>query len=1199
VEFGILGPLAAWQDGRELELGAPKQRAVLAVLLLQRNEPVTSSALVYEVWGEQPPPTALKALHGHVSHLRKVLGRSVLASWPSGYELRVDDGALDAERFSDLLGHGRRLLAAGAATAASEALAGALALWRGPPLVDFRYESFARNEIGRLTDLRLVALEQRLEADLALGRHAEAVPELEALAREHPLRESLCGLLMLALYRAGRQADALATYRDRRTTLVEELGLDPGQALQRLEQAILRQDPALDPPRPPAPVPPASPSRKVATVLCAGVGTGEPDPELQRLAGSRFVESAVSVVKRHGAAVAAGADALTAVFGVPAVHEDDALRAVRAAVELRGAHPDCRVGVATGEVLTGAEEQLATGEPVTLAARLEHAAGRGEVLIGDGTLQHLRGTVEVKRNRSGAHRLVALKAIPERRHRSPMVGRGRELEQLEQAFDGLASGRCRLFTIVGDAGVGKSRLVAEFLAGLGAEVVRGRCLPYGEGITYWPVADLLGQLGTRPAEPAAATAIASLLGESDEPAAADEIAWAVRRTLERAAQQQPLVVVLDDIQWGEDAFLDLVEHVADFARNSPILLLCMARPELDERRPSWADGKPNATRIPLDPLSPDEADELIGLLAPQDDELRARVREAGAGNPLFIEEMLAFARHPGGEGVVPPTIKALLAARLDQLDAAERAVLQRGAVEGEVFHRGAVEALAPAGLEVEPLLTTLVRKELVRPDRARLSDEDAFRFRHLLLRDAAYDALPKAARAGLHEQLARWLERHGAELVELDELTGYHLEQASRYLAELGQPSAALAAAARRQLTAAGSRALLREDPVAALNLLTRASALLPYGAVDVMLELELNQALIQGGDTAGAGKLARANAQRAAAAGDLVAELCARIDEALCVSRLEPEGAHDRVFALIAEALPVFDAARDQLALWFGNWALGFAAIDRWQMGRARAALEQSLLHARRAGLARQELTSLRFLTNALRHGPTPIEEVVGWVGELEARGHRQSWLPMVRAEAVAMAGGVDEARTTLAELRAGLAERGARNALLNALATSRDVELLVGGYGAAEALALEACRYLEERNLRITLATAKAELAQARYGLGLIEEAETDANRAAELAASDDVATQSLSRQIRAKVLAERGEAAVAEQLAREAIAIVELTDVLVRKGDAWADLAEVLELAGKHDEAAAALDEAIALYERKGSVASIDRVRARLTA
>ena len=248
MEFGILGPLAVWRDGGEVELGAAKQRALLAVMLLHAGETMSTERLVDALWGEKPPVTAVKALQVYISQLRKTLGEGVVVTRPLGYVVELDDGALDLQRFERLLAEGRRLLDQGSAWQAGEVLQEGLALWRGEPLADFRYEVFAANAIGRLDGLRLIALEARLEADLGCGRQAEAVPELEALVREYPLREQLRGLLILALYRAGRQADALAVMQETRTVLLEELGLDPSQALQQLEKAILVQDPSLDRP---------------------------------------------------------------------------------------------------------------------------------------------------------------------------------------------------------------------------------------------------------------------------------------------------------------------------------------------------------------------------------------------------------------------------------------------------------------------------------------------------------------------------------------------------------------------------------------------------------------------------------------------------------------------------------------------------------------------------------------------------------------------------------------------------------------------------------------------------------------------------------------------------------------------------------------------------------------------------------------
>ena len=457
--------------------------------------------------------------------------------------------------------------------------------------------------------------------------------------------------------------------------------------------------------------------RKTVTVLfCDVTGStalGEStDPEALRALLARYFERMKGIVESHGGTVEKFiGDAVMAVFGVPQVHEDDALRAVRAAVEMREALPElgvqARIGVNTGEVVTGTEERLATGDAVNVAARLEQAAAPGEILVGGETMRLVRGAVEAepleplelkgKSEPVPAFRLLEVSGELVRRDAAPLVGRERELQALRDAFASAAGDRsCQLFTVLGAAGVGKSRLVYEFLSGLEADVVRGRCLSYGEGITYWPVIEALLQLETRPSDDAVAAAIASVLGDAEEATTPDEIAWAFRKTLEQAAAETPLVCVFDDVHWGEPAFLDLIEHVADFSRGAPILLLCIARPELLELRRGWGGGKLNATTALLEPLSPAETDELIDRLGRLDGDLQARIREAAEGNPLFVEEMLAMVNESeNGDVVVPPTIQALLAARLDQLDSSERAVLERGAVEGKVFHRGAVEALAP------------------------------------------------------------------------------------------------------------------------------------------------------------------------------------------------------------------------------------------------------------------------------------------------------------------------------------------------------------------------------------------------------------------------------------------------------------------------------------------------------------------------
>ena len=951
--------------------------------------------------------------------------------------------------------------------------------------------------------------------------------------------------------------------------------------------------------------------RKTVTVLfCDVTGStslGESvDPEALRGLLARYFERMKAIVERHGGTVEKFiGDAVMAVFGVPVLNEDDALRAVRAAAEMRDALPElglqARIGLTTGEVVTGTEERLVTGDAVNVAARLEQAAPPGEVLLGGPTLALVGDVAEVepveplelkgKAEPIPAYRLLRVREAPERRHEALFVGRGRELGLVREAWERVrAEQRCELVAVVGDAGVGKSRLAAEFLASIEATVVRGRCLPYGEGITYWPVVEVLKQLGVLPADEAAAAAIRSLLGESEAATSAEEIAWAFRKTLERAAAERPLVVVFDDIQWGEETFRDLIEHVALLSTGASILLLCLARPELSERHPTWP------ATLRLEPLGDQDVEELMAERISVD--LRERIARAAGGNPLFIEEMLAMAGETEGEVVVPPTLRALLAARLDQLETAERSVLERGAIEGEIFHRGAVQALALEETQVTPRLAALVRKELIRPDRPQLVGEDGFRFRHLLLRDAAYEALPKAVRADLHERYASWLEQHGVSLVELDEILGYHLEQACHYRAELGLPDdGMLAAAARQRLTAGGHRAGRRQDYDAAVSLFERAASLVPPSEVDLALESELGGVLIWASRADDALRRADALAERALAAGDQVGALCGTIQAGIARLSLEPEGAAEKLFALVEQALPVFEAAGDDLALYLGYSALGEVATVRGRPDAALEAYEQAFAHARH--VRHQPSSMLGTLAFCRFAGTTPVSELLAWLDETEPHAGRDQFFNAYRAWSLAKLGRFDEARAILTRARAEQLERGGGTLLANLTAfESVEVELLAGDPATAAEFGAEGCRLHEELGEQGLLALAAGTLAQALYALDRLEEADAWVGRAAELGASDDMWAQMLWRQVKGKVLARRGEHAEAQRLAREAVTIGDDTELLDMQGDASADLAEVLLLGGKHDEAAAALEQAIERYERKGNLVMCGRMRDRLS-
>jgi DNA-binding SARP family transcriptional activator len=1230
VEYGILGPLAVWKDGRELRLGPAKQRAVLALLVLRRNELVPTERLMEDLWGEKPPPTALKALRNYVSQLRKSLGAGVLETRPLGYVLQVEKDKLDVDQFEQMLEHGRRLLAQGGAEEASDALREALAIWRGPPLADFRYEAFARDEIARLEELRLIAHEQRLEADLARGRHAQAVPELEVLVRDHPLRESLRRLLMLALYRAGRQADALAAYQAARKTLVEELGLDPSESLQRLEKAILRQDAALDlaeapaaaaPDAPPAPrAPPTGRAqRKLVTVLSAeAITPAEIDPEaLQALLG-RYLARASEATERHGGTVEElVGERLIAVFGLPAVHEDDAVRALRAALEIRDGLGelaiDGRIGLESGEVIVGGTDRV-TGAAVTLAARLEQAAQPGEILVGDGTMRLARDAVAAdpreplpptgKRAPVPAWRLVSVSAeATARSFDSPFVGRERELSALDEAWDRACTGPlCELVTIVGPAGVGKSRLVAEFATRSEAAVVRGRCLSYGTGITYWPVLEIVGALRPHLAglEPATAAPLRALLGDGGS-ASTDEVAWAFRKLVETAARTEPHVVVFDDIHWAEETLLELIDQLAVTSSGAPIVLVCMARPELLERRPGWGGV------VALQPLTQSEA-ELVGRSRlggyKPDPDLWRHLVETSGGNPLFVEELATMLQEAAGAEVeLPLTIQALLATRLDQLPEDERTVLEAAAVEGEVFHRAAVQTLVPEEVRLGACLTALVRKDFARPSRPEFRGEDGFRFRHLLVRDAAYESIPKSARSGLHERFADWLDERDDEL---DAFIGYHLEQAYRFRADVrdtGPETDDLAIRASERLEAAAGDALDRHDLSAAAGLLRRSAELppIPDGRRARLLADETATLMTAGKLVEAESVLATASAA-ATESGEDCAESRVLVEHQFLEMQHATPGATEGVHGVLGRAIPVFERVGDQRGL-LRAWHLQ-ASAD-WMRGRVSAAeqaWERAAQHARLAGAEHDWAVILTWIASGTCQGAMPVEAAIARSEAIrrDIRGHPACEAEVLRplAGLHGMAGRFDLARSLFATRNAVLDDLG-RGLNYAPSTTEAFVETLAGNFALAEEWLRRGYDALEAMGENAFRSTSAALLARALLAQGRHDDAERFATEAEKLAEPEDVMTQMIWRGVRARVLATRGESDEAERLAREAVALGATTDLVNDRADMLLDLVTVLDAAGRIGETSALIAEAIRLYDDKGNAVSASAARRRLDA
>ena len=698
MEIRLLGPLEVRDGDQVIALPRRQQRALLAALALRAGEVVSTDRLVADLWGERAPASATGSLQNTVAALRKTLGRDVLITKPPGYRLAIAPEDVDANRFQRLLDEARDADPARRAALLTEALA----LWHGPALADLDEEQFARLEAARLDELHVVALEERLDAELQLGRHAALVGDLEALVAAHPLRERLRGQLMLALYRCGRQAEALEVYRAARLALADELGLDPSPELQELERRILRQDPELAPPdeveHESTPVPA---ERRLVTVLAAAPPVDD-DPETSRRRLDEVLATVRDVLARYdGELERFGPEGLVAVFGAEAPRDDDALRAVRAAAEL-----GLPAGIATGESVDGAGS--------VFARAVELARGNG--VQAD---ERTRALVQ-----------------HERRLYAPLVGRTEELRRLRAAFDAAAGERrCRVVTVLGEPGIGKTRLGREFVESVAgeAETLVGRCVSYGKGLTFMPLVDALRDLdvaATLASEPDGelASARRAALEGTPEAGSLGESYWAVRRLLEALARTRPVLLLLDDVHWAEPALLDLVDYLAERVTDAPLLLVNLARPEL---------ARPAGEPIPLGPLSDEEARALVTGVAELDEETLARVVALAEGNALYAEQLAAFAAE-AGDGL-PPTLEAVLAGRLGRLADSERAVLQRAAVAGREFSRGVVAALSEE--PVDAALASLSRRSFVHPAGAAGPGDDGYRFHHVLLRDAAYATL--------------------------------------------------------------------------------------------------------------------------------------------------------------------------------------------------------------------------------------------------------------------------------------------------------------------------------------------------------------------------------------------------------------------------------------------------------------------------
>jgi DNA-binding SARP family transcriptional activator/tetratricopeptide (TPR) repeat protein len=1247
MEFGILGALEVVDESRVVALRARRKRAVLAILLLHLNRAVSSDRLIEELWGERPPATALQTVRVYVSQIRKALGNDLIRTLATGYLLELGPHQLDARRFERLLDEGMEAIAVGDAATAEALLHEGLDLWRGPALADFTFEPFAQAEIARLEDLRVTALGARIDADLALGGNIGLVGELEALIAEHPLRERFRAQLMLALYRAGRQSDALDVYRAGRRLLVEQLGIEPSPELRALESAILRQDaslllPALARQR----VPSQASVRKTVTIVHVDLnfaGAEVPDPEAfaRRLEGP--LEQVRVVVERHeGAVTAEAGDAVAATFGLPSLHEDDALRAVRAAVDLREqlAEPfelRPRVGIATGEVVTSGPSMPLGAVPGS-AARLANAAQPGEIVLDDATRRLVANAVDVEP--LAGIRLFRLRTLLPgappfaRRLEAPLIGRRNELAKLVAAFEStIADSKPALVILAGPPGIGKSRLAGELMREVSdrATALVGRCLSYGQGITLWPLREMVGEAAgeeTREAVakllrnerdgPVVAERVAAALGFAGIDRPAEATVWAFRRLFEALARSRSHVLVVEDAHWAEPALLDLLDHVSRQSTDAPLLILCLARPELFEARPAWATGA-----IELAPLSSDASEALIANLPggrSLSRDLRSRVVALAEGNPLFAEQFVALLATDGGEAVpsTAPTIHAILAARLDRLGPGERAVAERAAVVGREFTLEAVADLLPptAASSAWRHLDALSRKMLVQPDRAVLPGNKGFRFQHALIHEAAYRRLPKALRAELHERFAGWLEdRAGPPHIEFEEVVGYHLERACRYRLELGADPGAVTELAERavaRLGAAGRRAFQRTDFGAAVGLLSRALELMPEDdPASVELLNIVSTALAPLGELERQTHVLEETIQRAKRLGDRGGEWQARLElRSNALMRAPTLGTMEQMRRHAERALRVFEEVHDPAGATRASQLLAGAlqALGRGHAAEIRA--EEALTLAGASGVHLEQIRAQWTLGSALLTGPTPVTTAIARCERLLA-GAPDTVVGTVRRQVDlrdsfgvgpnctlgvlrAMNGDFGTARELVGHARSVIEGIAHPRPLIHIARFAGDIEVLAGDPACAETLYRDGLAIASELGELSGVAVLARSLAETHCLQGRVDDA------ARELAKIPDPGEGNLVEcarwlATRARVLALQGDVGEAERLAREATTLAAPTDLLNLRGDVTLALAEVLWSHGRAAEAAAALSEAVRLYGQKGNVAAMAHARA----
>ncbi|WP_165821262.1 BTAD domain-containing putative transcriptional regulator [Nocardioides gansuensis] len=1226
VEVRLLGPIDVRRGGRALDVPGGRARSLLTVLALQAGQAIPAERLIDTLWGDEVPTTAKTVLQGFVSKLRKTLGATALETTGNGYRLAVSRSAIDANRFHDLVTAARDL----DGEERTAALEQALGLWRGPALSDVAYEPFAQAAIAALEEHRLAAREALIGAQLDTGMRAELVPQLEDLIADNPFREHLRELLVLALYRAGRQADALAAYQQARQTLIDELGLEPGPELRMLHERILNQDPGLD-----APAPSASrraerstwfPSeRRTVTVLFVDVTATDADldPEAGETIAVESLARVTEALRSNGARIQeSGSGIVIGWFGLPSAHEDDPLRAVLAAAQARqrvlalpGPSRDFRAGLETGEVVSGVTDSRASGPAVSVAARLQQGAQPGEVLIGPRAMKVLRGAAIVERARelasTSAWRLVDVDPqakLISRDFQAHMVGREAELTLLRTSFGRMVRrGTPQRMTVLGEAGIGKSRLSRAFADSIGgrARTITATCVEAGSGRTFGLLHDLLVQAGggsdwksvvglLEEKESGLGDRLAGVLGLGDLKGPPQLFFGDLRRAFELLSAVQPLAVIVDDVHWAESTLLDLFEYLSD-SLTGPVFLLLLARPELVERRAEWSVGGERKDVLYLDPLGVDAIAQVLWNhasvdLPPEDEQ---RIVETAQGNPLFAEQLLAAFANAETDAI-PASLRGLLATRIDRLGPGERDLLRAAAVAGDHLSVEAIEVLAPD--EARPFLArnmeSLARKRLLRH-----TEPNGVEFPHGLIRDAAYQSLTRRDRACLHLAFADWLERtEDPPRDELDAVVGHHLEQAVVNQRQVGLASdAALEARAGTKLASAGFRAYSRMDMWAASNLLVRALGLLPDGHPLVPTATQrLAEVSLPLGDHARAQELLLQLSNMPSL--EPVDRWLARLENARSMCITGPHGmTADDLVAIARQAAAFFSGAGHDNGLAQAIFLLGWLEqrggnpVDAVDSGR------RSLECAQRGGAVREQLAAAFLISRSLLGGPTPVPDCIEEIESLMGQSAQPHPIVMgILARAHAMTGDFDGARQLLARARPLLIERMRVRRLLAFIAwDSAEIETLADKAAAAVSAYRVALTTFRNGNEAEHVGETSSRLALVLAAEEHPEEARALANEAHAVTPTDCVVVRALAMMATARSMP-LGD--IEASLAQAAAAVNLAPDLMPNlKADLLVEQSRVQAAAGLAEDARSSIDTAISLYQRKGNVAALRRLRA----